>query len=112
VTPFNERDATSGARFSYASAQTLLGLVLARATGRRVAEYLEHKISQPIGAESDATWLVDNSGQEATFAGLNAVLREYARLGRLLAHDGNWRGRQVLESGALWFGLVRQLGSR
>ncbi len=61
-----------------------------------MAEYLEHKIWQPIGAEADATWLVDNSGQEATFAGLNAVLRDYARLGLLLAHDGHWRGRQVI----------------
>jgi len=82
---------------SYASAETqVLGLVLARATGRPVAEYLEQKIWQSIGAEADATWLVDNSGQEATFCCLNAVLRDYARLGLLLAHDGNWRGRQLI----------------
>ena len=49
-----------------------------------------------MGAEADATWLVDNSGQEATYCCLNAVLRDYARLGLLLAHDGNWRGRQII----------------
>ena len=27
---------------------------------------------------------------------LNAVLRDYARLGLLLAHEGNWRGRQIV----------------
>src|SRR5262249_38110010 len=75
-----------------------LGLVLTRATGRPVAEYLEQKIWQPIGAEADATWLIDNSGQEATYCCLNAVLRDYARLGLLLAYDGNWRGRQSLPS--------------
>jgi len=97
VAAFNERVAPPGTRFSYASAETqVLGLVLARATGRPVAEYLEEKIWQPMGAEADATWLIDNSGQEATFACLNAVLRDYARLGLLLAHDGNWRGRQVI----------------
>ena len=97
VMSFNERDAPPGTKFSYASAETqVLGLVLARATGRSVAEYLEQKIWRPMGAEADATWLVDNSGQEATFAGLNAALRDYARLGLLLAHDGNWRGRQVI----------------
>jgi len=74
----------------------VLGLVLARAIGRPVAEYLEQKIWQPIGAEADATWLVDNSGQEATYCCVNAVLRDYARLGLLLAHDGNWRGRQII----------------
>jgi CubicO group peptidase (beta-lactamase class C family) len=49
-----------------------------------------------MGAEADATWLVDASGQEATYCCLNAVLRDYARLGLLLAHDGNWRGRQLV----------------
>ena len=55
---------------------------------RPVAEYLQQKIWQPIGAEADATWLVDRSGQEETYCCLNAVLRDYARLGRLLADDG------------------------
>jgi CubicO group peptidase (beta-lactamase class C family) len=97
VTSFNERERPAGTRFSYASVETeVLGLVLARAIGRPVAEYLEEKIWQPIGAEADATWLVDNSGQEATFCCLNAVLRDYARLGLLLAHDGNWRGRRII----------------
>ena len=97
VTPFSERVVPAGTKFSYASVETqVLGLVLRRAIGRPVAEYLEQKIWQPIGAEADATWLVDNSGQEATYCYLNAVLRDYARLGLLLAHDGNWRGRQII----------------
>jgi CubicO group peptidase (beta-lactamase class C family) len=95
----SERAAVAGTKFSYASGETqVLGLVLASAIGRPVAEYLEQKIWQPIGAEADATWLVDNSGQEATYCCLNAVLRDYARLGLLLAHDGNWRGRQIIPS--------------
>jgi CubicO group peptidase (beta-lactamase class C family) len=97
VTAFNERVAPPGTKFSYASAETqVLGLVLARAISRPVAEYLEQKIWQPMGAEADATWLIDNSGHEATFAGLNAVLRDFARLGLLLAHDGHWHGRQTI----------------
>jgi len=97
VTPFNERVVPSGTRFYYASVETeVLGLVLRSATGRPVTAYLEEKIWQPMGAEADATWLVDRSGQEATFCCINAVLRDYARLGLLLAHDGNWRGRQLI----------------
>jgi CubicO group peptidase (beta-lactamase class C family) len=97
VTSFNVRERPAGTKFSYSSVETLvLGLVLTRAIGRPVAEYLEQKIWQPIGAEADATWLVDNSGQEVTACCLNAVLRDYARLGLLLAHDGNWRGRQII----------------
>jgi CubicO group peptidase (beta-lactamase class C family) len=97
VTEFNQRATAAGTKFSYASVETqVLGLVLRAATGRPPADYLESRIWQPIGAEADATWLVDRSGQEATFCCLNAVLRDYARLGLLLAHDGNWRGRQVV----------------
>ena len=97
VTPFNERVRGSGTLFAYASVETqVLGLVLRSAVGRPVASYLEEKIWQPIGAEADATWLVDREGQEATYCCLNAVLRDYARLGLLLAKDGNWRGRQVI----------------
>jgi CubicO group peptidase (beta-lactamase class C family) len=97
VTPFNERAEPAGTKFSYASVETqVLGLVLRNAVGRPVAEYLSEKIWKPMGAEADATWLVDRSGQEVTFCCINAVLRDYARLGLLLAHDGNWRGRQII----------------
>ncbi|HEU5194913.1 MAG TPA: serine hydrolase [Methylomirabilota bacterium] len=97
VKPFNERAVPAGTKFSYASVETqVLGLVLARAVGRAVTAYLEEKIWQPMGAEADATWLVDDTGQEVTFCCVNAVLRDWGRLGLLLAHDGRWRGRQVI----------------
>ena len=97
VAPFNERAVPAGTKFSYASVETqVLGLVLRNAVGRPVAEYLSEKIWRPMGAEADATWLVDRAGQESTYCCINAVLRDYARLGLLLAHDGNWRGRQII----------------
>jgi CubicO group peptidase (beta-lactamase class C family) len=97
VKRFNVRDAPPGTRFYYASAETqVLGLVLRSATGRPVTDYLQEKLWEPIGAEADATWLIDRSGQEVTYCCINAVLRDYARLGLLLAHDGNWRGRQII----------------
>jgi CubicO group peptidase (beta-lactamase class C family) len=97
VTQCNDRTVPSGTRFSYSSAETqVLGLVLRSAVGRPVADYMQEKIWAPIGAEADATWLIDRSGQEVTFCCINAVLREYARLGLLLAHDGKWRGRQII----------------
>jgi len=97
VTPFNVRIAPPGTRFYYASAETqVLGLVLRSAVGRPLAEYLQEKIWEPMGAEADATWLIDRAGQEAAYCCINAVLRDYARLGLLLAHDGDWRGRQII----------------
>ena len=97
VKPFNVRAVPSGTKYSYASVETqVLGLVLRSAVRRPVVEYLHEKIREPMGAEAGATWLVDLSGQEVTYCCLNAVLRDYARLGLLLAHDGNWRGRQII----------------
>jgi CubicO group peptidase (beta-lactamase class C family) len=65
-------------------------------TGKPVADYLSEKIWQPIGAEADASWATDGTGQEVAFCCFNAVLRDYARFGRLLAHDGAWNGREVI----------------
>jgi CubicO group peptidase (beta-lactamase class C family) len=97
VKPYNERLRRSGTTFAYASVETqVLGLVLRGAVGRPVADYLQEKFWEPMGAEADATWLVDASGQEATYCCLNAVLRDYARLGLLLAHDGRRGERQII----------------
>ena len=82
---------------SLPSAETrVLGLVLTNAVGRPLAEYLRGKIWQPMGAEADATWIIDAAGQEATYCCLNAVLRDYARFGLLLAHDGRLGDRQII----------------
>ena len=95
--PYDQRARAGGAVFSYASAETqVLGLVLANAVGRPVAQYLHEKIWEPMGAEADASWLIDAAGQEATYCCLNATLRDYARLALLLAHDGRRGDRQII----------------
>jgi CubicO group peptidase (beta-lactamase class C family) len=97
VKRYNERLRPAGTRFAYASVETqVLGLVLRAAVGRPVGDYLHEKIWAPMGAEADATWLIDSSGQEATYCCLNAVLRDFARLGLLLAHDGRRGDRQLI----------------
>jgi len=94
---FNHRVAPPGTRFSYASIEPdVLGLVIRHAVGRSLSDYLREKIWQPIGAEADAAWMLDAEGGELAHFGFNAVLRDYARLARLLAHDGAWNGRQLV----------------
>jgi CubicO group peptidase (beta-lactamase class C family) len=97
VMQFNTRDVPPGTRFQYASVETLvLGIVLRSAVGRPITDYLREKIWQPIGAEANASWALDGGGQEIAYCCFNAVLRDYARLGRLLAYDGMWEGRQLI----------------
>lgn len=94
---FNRRIAAPGERFNYSSADsTVLALVVAAATKRHVADYAHDKIWAPLGAESDASWNVDANGQEIGYAYFNATLRDWARLGLMLAHGGAWNGRQVV----------------
>jgi CubicO group peptidase (beta-lactamase class C family) len=97
ITQFNQRIAPSGAKFRYASIEPdVLGVVLRHATGKSLSDYLQEKVWAAIGAEDDATWLLDAEGYELAHFGFNARLRDYARLGRLLAHDGAWEGRQII----------------
>jgi CubicO group peptidase (beta-lactamase class C family) len=97
IIQFNHRSASPGTRFYYASIEPdVLGVVLHRVTGKTLSDYLYEKVWQPIGAEADAAWLIDAEGQEVAHFGFNAVLRDYARLGRLLAHEGAWEGKQVI----------------
>ena len=97
VLPFTTRNRAPGERFSYASAETqVLGLVLREALGRPLADYLSEKVWQPMGAEADASWLIDRGGYEVAYCCLNATLRDWARFGMLLANYGALDGRQVI----------------
>jgi CubicO group peptidase (beta-lactamase class C family) len=97
IAQFNHRIAPSGTRYYYASIEPdVLGVVLQSAVNRSASDYLQEKVWQPIGAEADATWLLDAEGFEVAHFGFSAVLRDYARLGRLLAHDGAWDGKQII----------------
>ena len=97
IIQFNHRIAPPGTRFRYASIEPdVLGMVLRNATGKSLSEYLQERIWQPIGTEGDAKWLLDAQGFELPHFGFNAVLRDYARLARLLVHDGAWDGRKII----------------
>lgn len=93
-------EAAPGTRFAYASGNTqILGLVLDRVlAGKSITDYLHEKIWQPIGMEYAASWSIDQkkNGLEKTFCCLNARARDFAKLGRLYLHQGNWEGKQLV----------------
>jgi CubicO group peptidase (beta-lactamase class C family) len=94
---FDTRVAPPDTLFHYAGLNSeLLGLVLTNATHEHPADYLAARIWSRIGTESDASWVMDASGQEATYCCFNAVLRDWARFGLLLANDGEWDGEQII----------------
>ncbi|WP_308992893.1 serine hydrolase [Mariniflexile litorale] len=81
----------------YVSINThVLGMIIVKATNTSLTNYLHEKIWKPIGAEFDAYWLTDGEGMEMALGGLNACLRDYAKLGRLYLNKGNWNGTQIV----------------
>ena len=88
-----DRHAPPGEKFVYASAETeVLGRVLAGATGRSVAELTSDWLWQHLGAEQDAFWVLAKGGSERASGFFNASLRDWGRLGLLLARDGKALG--------------------
>lgn len=97
-------------RFRYQSVNTqLLGLVVERATGKKLAAYLEEKIWKPMGAERGATWNVDSRKrkQEIASAGLNAIARDFVRFGMLYVNGGRSGQKQVINEE--WVSTVSSL---
>ena len=89
----------AGSRFWYNDYNPLLiGMVLERATGMSVSEYMETRLWQPMGAEFDASWSLDSdtSGFENLSAGFNARAIDLAKLGWLFLNEGRNGDRQVV----------------
>lgn len=94
---FQTREVEQGTRFHYASSETVILTVLLHAvTGTTLSEYLTTRLWQPMGAEADATWIKSADGTESGFGNFNATLRDYGRLGMLLANDGVIGGKQIV----------------
>ncbi len=90
-----------GQHFEYNNYHPLvLGLVLERATGSSVAQYLEEKLWKPLGMEADGSWSLDSeaSGFEKMQSGINERAIDFARFGSLYLNlsGGAWRGQQVV----------------
>jgi len=97
LSQFDTRVAKPDTLWHYAGLNSeLLGLVLTNATRMQPADYLASRIWSRIGTEADASWVTDATGQEVTSCCLNAVLRDWARFGLLLANDGAWDGQQII----------------
>ncbi len=74
----------------------LLGMIIERATGTSVTNYLQEKIWNPIGMEFSGSWSLDEVGFEKMESGINARAIDFAKFGRLFLKNGNWDGTQIV----------------
>lgn len=92
-----KNEVTPGTYNRYISLNThVLGMILVKATGRSITDYMQDKLWDPIGAEFDAYWLSDAYGMEMALGGLNVSLRDFAKLGQLYLHNGRFRNKQIV----------------
>ena len=79
------REAAPGTKWVYKTAETnLVGVLVADATGKPLAEYLSEKIWRPYGMERDAEWMIDEVGHEQGGCCLAMTLRDYGRFGQFI----------------------------
>ncbi len=88
-----------GTKFEYQSGSTqLLGFALRKSLKKTIAQYASESFWQPLGMEQSATWNTDQFGMEKTFCCINSNSRDFAKLGQLLLNDGEFNGKQILNS--------------
>ncbi|WP_405927188.1 serine hydrolase domain-containing protein [Streptomyces sp. NBC_00035] len=91
------RESEPGTVCRYNSGETqVLALLVARATGRSLADYMQEKLCEPLGMTSPGYWIVAPDGREMAYGGLNLTARDYARIGELYRGGGVWQGEQIV----------------
>ena len=95
------RVAKPGEVFNYNTGETdLVGALVRAAIGNNLSDYLQYKIWQPMGMESDAWWATHGPAGERGGCCLNVTLRDYGRIGMFALHNGVLPdGTEVLPAG-------------
>jgi len=88
-----------GTKSEYRSVDTqMLGMIIKKVTGKKVADYFSENVWQVIGAKYPATWNVDRvGGTEKTFCCFNASGIDYARIGMLFLNGGYAGPNRVID---------------
>lgn len=91
------REAPPGTKWVYKTSEAnLIGVLVADATGKRLADYLSEKIWRPYGMERDAEWMIDDVGDEQGGCCLAMTLRDYGRFGQFILDGARDDGQPIV----------------
>ena len=91
------REAPPGTKWVYKTSETnLVGVLVAEATGKPLADYLSEKIWRPYGMERDAEWMIDDVGHEQGGCCLAVTLRDYGRFGQFILDGARVDGQPIV----------------
>jgi len=85
----------------YLSGDTqLLAMTIEKATGQKLSSLVYNWFWNPIGAENNALWQIDNlkSNNEKAYCCFNSNARDFAKFGKLFKDYGYWNEKQLLDS--------------
>lgn len=90
-----------GKSFEYLSSDTqLLAMAIEKATQQKISELVYNWFWNPMGAENNALWQIDNikTNNEKAYCCFNSNARDFARFGKLYKDNGYWNGQNLLDS--------------
>lgn len=87
-----------GKTFKYLSGNSeLLGMIIEKATGKTLSDYMSEKLWKPLGAKNAAKWSLDHKdGMEKAYCCFNSNAPDFARIGQLYLDSGKWNGSQLI----------------
>ena len=101
MSALTEPDGYHGSRFHYVSPNTdLLAWVFERASGMRYADLVTERLWKPLGAEASGYITVDRIGGVRAAGGKCMLARDLARVGMMMANEGQREGKQIVP--AIW----------
>jgi len=96
-----EMIAEPGERWEYSDAAfSHLSLIFSKVTGQEIGDYMNEHVFRPIGIRNFG-WDLEGGGGHIgphtnAHSGLHLSARDFARLGYLMAHHGQWEGKQIV----------------
>ena len=90
-----------GQHFKYSSGDTqMLAMVIEKATGKKLYDYLAESFWKPLGCENPTLWQVDSKSHDLVkaYCCIASNAKDFARFGKLYKDHGKWHGKQLLDS--------------
>ena len=90
-----------GQAYKYSSGYTqLLAMVIEKATGKKLYNYLTESFWKPLGSENETLWQVDSKEHDLVkaYCCIASNAKDFARFGKLYKDHGKWKGEQLLDS--------------
>ncbi|MFD1615912.1 serine hydrolase domain-containing protein [Gelatiniphilus marinus] len=90
-----------GIAFKYSSGDTqMLAMVIEKATGKKLYDYLTESFWKPLNCENPTLWQVDSEDHDLVkaYCCIASNAKDFARFGKLYKDHGKWNGKQLLDS--------------